>query len=68
MLNKTQREIIETGICFTIETDISKKWTKASVKRMITCLDLAKEFDIFLDWEDIRDDLNKFLEGKYNGK
>ena len=64
MLNKTQREIVETGICFTIETDIKKKWSKTSVKRMIACLDLAKNFEIFLEWEDIRQELEEFLQSK----
>ena len=31
---------------------------------MIACLDLAKNFDIFLDWEDIRQELEEFLQSK----
>jgi len=60
-LNKIEEDIIDTGIRVYLETDERKHRTKASVKRMLTALDLAKRFKLDLGWEELRPELEAWL-------
>ena len=65
-LNKIVNEIIDTGVRITLERNYFKRWTKASVERMLTALDIAKENELegIDDWEDNREKLEDFLKEK----
>ena len=65
-LNKIVKEIIDTGVRITLERNYFKRWTKASVERMLTALDIAKENELegIDDWEDNREKLEDFLKEK----
>jgi hypothetical protein len=65
-LNKIVKEIIDTGVRITLERNYFKRWTKASVERMLTALDIAKEYKLegIDDWEDNREKLEDFLKEK----
>ena len=65
-LNKIVNEIIDTGVRITLERNYFKRWTKASVERMLTALDIAKEYKLegIDDWEDNREKLEDFLKEK----
>ena len=60
-LNKIEEDIIDTGIRVYLEADERKHRTKASVKRMLTALDLAKRFKLDLGWEELRPELEAWL-------
>ena len=62
-LNKIVKEIIDTGVRITLERNYFKRWTKASVERMLTALDIAKENELegIDDWEDNREKLEAWL-------
>ena len=60
-LNKIEEDIIDTGIRIHLESDERKHRTKASVKRMLTALDLAKRFKLDLGWEELRPELEAYL-------
>jgi hypothetical protein len=64
--NLIEKDIIDTGVRITLERNYYKKWNKSSVKRMLTALDIAKEFQLedFEDWEGNRATLTKFLHFK----
>jgi len=65
-LNKIVKDIIDTGVRITLERSYFKRWTKASVERMLTALDIAKENELegIDDWEDNREKLEDFLKEK----
>jgi len=65
-LNKIVKDIIDTGVRITLERNYFKRWTKASVERMLTALDIAKEYKLegIDDWEDNREKLEDFLKEK----
>ena len=65
-LNKIVKDIIDTGVRITLERSYYKRWTKTSVKRMLTALDVAKENELegIDDWEDNREKLEDFLKEK----
>tara|TARA_Y100001949_G_scaffold172899_1_gene177612 strand:- start:525 stop:731 length:207 start_codon:yes stop_codon:yes gene_type:complete len=65
-LNKIVKDIIDTGVRITLERNYFKRWTKASVERMLTALDIAKENELegIDDWEDNREKLEDFLKEK----
>jgi len=60
-LNKIEEDIIDTGIRITLERNNQGHRTKASVKRMLTALDLAKRFKLDLGWEELRPELEAWL-------
>ena len=61
-LNKIEEDIIDTGIRITLERNSQGHRTKASVKRMLTALDLAKRFKLdLLGWEELRPELEAYL-------
>ena len=64
--NKIVKDIIDTGVRITLERSYFKRWTKASVERMLTALDIAKENELegIDDWEDNREKLEDFLKEK----
>ena len=64
--NKIVKDIIDTGVRITLERNYFKRWTKASVERMLTALDIAKENELegIDDWEDNREKLEDFLKEK----
>ena len=61
--NKIEKDIIDTGVRITLERSFYKRWTKTSVKRMLTALDIAKEYELegIDDWEDNREKLEAWL-------
>ena len=65
-LNKIVKDIIDTGVRVTLERSYFKRWTKTSVKRMLTALDIAKENELegIDDWEENREKLEDFLKEK----
>ena len=64
--NLIEKDIIDTGVRITLERNYFKGWNKSSVKRMLTALDIAKEFQLedFEDWEGNREHFTKFLHSK----
>ncbi len=64
--NLIENDSIDTGVRSTLVRKYYKKWNKSSVKRMLTALDIAKEFQLedFEDWEGNRAKLTKFLHFK----
>jgi hypothetical protein len=74
-LNKIVKEIIDTGVRITLERNyfdgvFRKRWTKASVERMLTALDIAKEYKLegMETWEDRRERLEDFVEYRVSKK
>ena len=60
-LNKIEEDIIDTGIRITLERNNQGHRTKASVKRMLTALDLAKRLKLDCGWEELRPELEAWL-------
>ena len=60
-LNKIEENIIDTGIRISLESNNRGHRTKASVKRMLTALDLAKRFKLDCGWEELRPELEAWL-------
>ena len=68
--NKIVKDIIDTGVRITLERSYFKRWTKASVERMLTALDIAKEYKLedMETWEDSRERLEDFVEYRVSKK